>query len=307
MLHSEFNSDQTINHFHTWFWDQLHQAVDDDSPFHGECNICRKPPYPKTHALVDKEAIIMGLYGLDCAHECGAELHPVYALAIHVKEDVSDDTWAIFVRNWGDEGYCSSGQERIAPNQPFTFSFRFKKAGATQVSSVPATANDPAGEHGTVFFGNTDGLAVFGPALVPNEGAVVTFNLPPSSQGGRINGMLHLTWSVAAGTSSLVPFLTSLSAIRSAAPLTNAIDTEGADTDIARAIAKMTPTQRNAIENALPIPPPAPSGSKLALRPAELRAPVRRGPPVVKHVPDVDRDKKEQQINETARRILLPR
>ena len=111
--------------------------------------------------------------------------------------------------------------------------------------------------------------------------------------------MLHLNWSVAAGTSSTLP--------SHSQPVTSvsAIDTERADTDIARAIAKMTPTQRNAIEKALPIPPPTPSGSKLELRPAELRPPVRRGPPVVKHVQDVARDQKEQQINETARRILL--
>ncbi len=316
MLHSEFNSDQTINRSHTWFWDQLHQAVDDDSPYHGECNGCPRRPYPKTHALVDdKEAIIMGLYGLDCAHECGAELHPVFALAIHVKEDLNDDTWAIFVRNWGDEGYCSSGQERIAPDQPFTFSFRFKKAGATQVSMIPAPPNDPAGEHGTVFFADSDnggvGFAVSGPALVPNEAAVVTFRLPPSSQGGFLNGMLHMKWSVAARVLSAVPFrgkpMTSLSAMRSAPPVGKKIDAEGADTPMGRSFAKMTPTRRNAIEKALPIPPRRPSGFKLELKPAEPRAPVRPGPPVVKLVPDLARDKKEQEISTTARRILLPR
>jgi hypothetical protein len=31
-LHSEFDSDETINHFHSWFWDQLHKAVDADTP-----------------------------------------------------------------------------------------------------------------------------------------------------------------------------------------------------------------------------------------------------------------------------------
>jgi hypothetical protein len=83
----------------------------------------------------DKEAIVMGLYGVDCAHDCGAELHPVYALAIHVNNNLLDDTWAIFVRNWGDEGYCGSHEEEIdTGGQPFTFTFRFKRPGAIQVS-----------------------------------------------------------------------------------------------------------------------------------------------------------------------------
>jgi hypothetical protein len=48
-LHSEFNSDQTINYFHTWYWDALHQAVDSDG---GKGGI-RHGPWPRTRPLVD--------------------------------------------------------------------------------------------------------------------------------------------------------------------------------------------------------------------------------------------------------------
>ena len=58
-------------------------------------------------------AIVVGLAGLDCEHGCGTELHPVYGLAIRVNDDPSDDTWAIFVRNWGNEGYCSQEQHLL--------------------------------------------------------------------------------------------------------------------------------------------------------------------------------------------------
>lgn len=211
-LHSEFDSDQTINKFHASYWDALHRAVDDDTGGKGGVlSGTPKPPYTRTRAIFDgREAIVMGLYGLDSAHtadrsctgDCGAELHPVYAIAIRINNqlDLNDDTWAIFVRNWGDEGYCSSGQERIATNGSFTFSFRFKMPGATHVESIDASSSDASGEHGTRFFGGSDrggaGTGWTRPVLIPNEGAVVTFTLPPSSEGGWINGMLHLKWSV---------------------------------------------------------------------------------------------------------------
>src|SRR5262249_16800535 len=87
-LHSEFNSDQTINRFHTWYWDALHQAVDKD----GEVGGFKHGPWPNVQPIVDgKEAIVMGLFGLDCAHSCGSELHPIYAMAIHLKDDPNDD------------------------------------------------------------------------------------------------------------------------------------------------------------------------------------------------------------------------
>jgi len=207
-LHSEFNSDQTINHFHTFYWDLLHESVDEDAGKGGVLGSWKfikipKPRYTKTRAIFDgKEAIIMGLYGLDCAHECGAELHPVYAMAIHLNEndELNDDSWAIFVRNWGDEGYCSSGQEEINPGSPFHFSFRFKKPGAAKVEIIPAEPSDTKGQHGTVFLSNkgANEISWSAPVLIPNEGAVVSFNLPPPSNRGRINGMLHLKWSVAA-------------------------------------------------------------------------------------------------------------
>jgi hypothetical protein len=40
------------------------------------------------------------------------------------------------------------------------------------------------------------GCAWSGPLLVLHQGALVTFNLPPASEGQRINGMLHLKWEV---------------------------------------------------------------------------------------------------------------
>ena len=50
---------------------------------------------------------IYGLFGLDCEHGCRTEFHPAYAVAIQTDESKDTNTWAIFARNWGDEGFCS--------------------------------------------------------------------------------------------------------------------------------------------------------------------------------------------------------
>jgi len=200
-LHSEFDSSETINHFHSWYWDVLHKAVDDDAGVGGICNVCPRPSYDKTRAIFnDKEAIVIGLYGLDCAHGCGAELHPVYALAIHIKNDANDDTWAIFVRNWGNEGYCSSHQEELNPGAPLTLYVRLKRPGATGVEMINEADPQGVGEHGTVFYGNSNnngnGVGWYLPSLINDEGAIVGFTLPQPEDRGYIHGMLHLKWTL---------------------------------------------------------------------------------------------------------------
>jgi len=309
-LHSEFNSDETINYFHTWYWDALHQAVDADAGKGGILSGTSKPPYTRTRALFDgKEAIVMGLFGLDCAHECGSELHPVYAIAIHVNDSLDDDTWAIFVRNWGDEGYCSSGLEMIDANNPFTFSFRLKRPGASAVSIIPAADSDPAGHHGTVFYGDhgTPGTGWSFPMLVPGEGAVVTFTLPPASQRERINGMLHLKWSVSSGTQP------SPRSLQTTSPLTGYTGpdrSKGAkepEAVLGQHIAKMTPQQRKAFlatigQRSVQTVPQKPV--KLLPQASPAQPAGAQGPaPRVVRVPDTRRDQRDARLLQGLRAV----
>lgn len=65
-------------------------------------------------------AVATGLVGLDCWHECDPELHPLYSLAIRMGSHGSREKWMLFVRNWGNEGSCSSARRarllaRLAP------------------------------------------------------------------------------------------------------------------------------------------------------------------------------------------------
>jgi hypothetical protein len=75
------------------------------------------------------QAVVIGMAGLDYEHGAQSELHPVFLLAVREGQpgtygyfntlDPSNDHWAIFARNYGDEGMCSS-QELHLTDQNLT-------------------------------------------------------------------------------------------------------------------------------------------------------------------------------------------
>jgi hypothetical protein len=102
-IHTEFDSDETVDQWDdtdTW-WEHFHDAVDSDDDVAHEM-------------LNGNYAIVIALLGLDGGHaDFKSELHPVYGMFIHIKDDQADDQWAFFIRNWGNEGSCSNNQEYI--------------------------------------------------------------------------------------------------------------------------------------------------------------------------------------------------
>jgi len=178
----EFSSDETIDKFDTapW-WQSLHLSVDaEDRQKHGQAIVTGKSPpdfFPG-----GTTAIVIGQLGLDCAHTCGTELHPAWAVFIHVKNDPQDDTWAFFVRNWGNEGWCSTDDHRIATQQ---LTVKFPRRNATGVEIIRAAT----------VTGATHAVPPFDITLTPErDGALGTFYLPPSSDHGVVFGELHLRW-----------------------------------------------------------------------------------------------------------------
>ena len=175
----EFDSDETIDHFHTPWWDSFHKAVD------------KGGDYALAHYMVDgRYTIATGLWGLDCGHEnCQSEVHPVWSIAIHVKDNPDDDVWAMFARNWGNEGYCGSGYlgkkkwyvYYAMEGNKYVFKFRLPwRPGA---SSVHWTDN---------FLKRNDISMDISP--IPNEAVLVSFFMPDPDQEDRINGEIHFTW-----------------------------------------------------------------------------------------------------------------
>jgi hypothetical protein len=276
-LHLEFSSDETIDHFHTPWWKSFHAAVDSDdsrsidNPF-GQPR--REMVSGTSHALAmiqGNYAIVTGLVGLDCAHSCGAEIHPVWAMAIHVKDDPNDDTWAFFARNGGNEGYCGSKTE-LLNTQSFIFRLPWRP-GATQANI--------AGQNFLWRVAKTAG-GTFDPE--PGTGVLVSFSLAPPGQGDRMNGELHLKWV----GQPQPEFLANVVVAPSAAPKSAKEDPED-DPEIAAAIAfsKLSPQQRALVLQKLPQRDTTPDVAVSTLKsgrvesspkaPAVLTAPDARG------------------------------
>ncbi len=157
----EFSSDETIDNFETPWWDRFHQAVDDSF---GAANAMIVGPDGNAGAF----GIVSGLIGLDCPHTCASEIHPVWAMAIQVKSDPADETWAVFVRRSGNEGFCSDHQHDLDDLFNDTFTFRLPwKPGATDVAMSSSTD-----------FESRLGQATGGLAVARSQGVLLSFTMP---------------------------------------------------------------------------------------------------------------------------------
>jgi hypothetical protein len=255
----EFDSDETIDHFHTSWWSAFHSAVDKGGSY--------------AHAMIDgKEAIAFGVLGLDCVHDCSSELHPVFALAIHVSTDPNDDVWAFFVRNWGNEGYCSSGVEAL-DDSISSYTFRLPKPNATDVQATTAE-----------FLSRGPDTSV-SLDFAPNEGADVTFTFPHASSRERMNGIVHLQWTVAPQPRVIPPrLLTSYSVGLPEQPERRTILWK----------ALMSPAQRAIYERYRPHADTSVDRAAVTLaRGHKPRKPVPEPRFVIKPVPDPKRDRRE--------------
>jgi hypothetical protein len=177
----EFDSRETVKNLHTEPWVQLWDLVQNKASAEKVNDLLRQKTV--NHAL--PYAVMTGLMGVDCEHDCHTELHPIYALALQLDPSGSDNTWAVVVRNWGNEGFCAHGQEELSTNQNQVE--LFLPHGGTVVPQVTGS---------TQFWSNV--------ALVPptvafvqdpaNPGVLLTFKLPPANQRPLAELELHLSW-----------------------------------------------------------------------------------------------------------------
>jgi hypothetical protein len=167
-IKGEFDSRETINSFSTPWWSAF-----------------RASPDANKKLLIDgKPGIMSGLIGIDCEHGCPSELHPVWVLAIRVRHDLRTDVWAVFARNWGNEGFCSSLQHEVHwPRDRFTLALPWRP-GATAVRV----------DGRTTFKANQAGISGW-VRDVPGVRVGLTFALPPPSARGLVHGELHLSWT----------------------------------------------------------------------------------------------------------------
>jgi hypothetical protein len=198
--HIEYNGTETVAHFNHPWWTAHRERVES-----GEVPATSDPlPGQIPNGTF---AIVTGLFGLDAEHRGYSELHPVYALSILVScADTPDangyfnDEWAVFIRTWGNEGFCADWNAYHLLDLPdAVYAFRILLPGVD-----PGSVK--LGER-TRFLANLPRTGASthpgkGPFLVPDvQGVAVRFQLPESAgplsrqnDPPRLHGLLHLQW-----------------------------------------------------------------------------------------------------------------
>jgi hypothetical protein len=244
-LHSEFDSEETVDQFRSDGWTELHDAIDDRENKSDLLHACQQhaavpPPdcsaeqaasdaaWTRADQLFTGDGIITGLFGIDGEHGEKSELHPVYAIAINQKRncqnnpcqiDPTNDVWLMFVRNRGDEGFCSDNVWD-AGFTDYTFRLPWLPGMSsvdvlwdkTQFEGSDGTSTSPDVRivppqfiHGMVA---TDlGRAKVSANGSDVAGIYVSFHLGSSDSNPFVDGALHLVWSSSGSTPSPPPVL----------------------------------------------------------------------------------------------------
>ncbi len=277
----EFDTDETIDHFSTQWWDWFHNTVDHST---GDAK-----------RMIDgRYAIATGTVGLDLVHGAGVELHPVHLLAIRVNEDPNDETWAIFARNWGNEGMCGKDQTILPATvvaidlpwypgaQGYSFTQNFRTNSPQVAGPWVTTVNDQKGQPTSVRV-----------VLQLPDPSGTTLPLVGGLLGGMAHGELHLSWKAAAGSprALIAPQPQALlpNGSRPVAKPPLRLARDGAEEKLERLEERMTPEQRSAYRAAQPKQAPAEKHT-LAPRAAAGPAPAIAKPTVrYRVVPDTNK------------------
>jgi hypothetical protein len=140
----EFKYGETIKFFNTPWWNSLKSNLEDDNT--GWLKI--------RQAIDGKPAYFSGLFGIDNQHEVQTEIHPVHFLAIKYYEDFTNEKWAFFARNWGNEGFCS--QDFHGLSVP-SYNFFIPNAGNLDLPNTIVRTNLPSSFTYNIF---DDGIVV---------------------------------------------------------------------------------------------------------------------------------------------------
>lgn len=264
-LHLEFDRGETTSRFGSPFWRTFDQGVSTNLP----------------STLFDSsDAVITGLFGLDCMHGCTAESHPVYAFAARVwgSELVHDDQWAYFARRTGNEGWCSSQNHPISWQRAF---IRLPAPSSSVTNARLTSRSDLYGANGAAWVGASFDATTTPPSLL------VEFSLP--SDNSIADGVLHIEWQ------STVPISPRTR------PTTAPQSQRGGDEREIEALEhRLSPQQRAAFETRLrqiePQRTSTPRNASVPIPPAAFdwlrgRTPPPRVtiPPTAQGVPDADR------------------
>jgi len=162
----EFDSRETVNQFQTQFWKTF-----------------ANNPSDPTLNLLQQPIIVTGLVGIDNAHGGRSELHPAFIVAIKEFASSTTDTWAIFARNWGDQGGCSSNEQQLLASP-----LLLRLPGRGPGSSVNSSEYD-YGQGSQIDFSKN---------VYSGNDVVLTFDLPAPDQHGMVEAEVQIDWGASA-------------------------------------------------------------------------------------------------------------
>jgi hypothetical protein len=181
-LQSEMSFLETVDRFQSPFWKHFGDLVD---------QVPGDDLSAPRALFAGRYAIVIGLLGLDVQHDAHTELHPIYAMALRRTEnpilqtvDPKRDCWAIFARNWGNEGFCSNHDHPL-PVDHITLHLP-APVGATAVTEISRD------------FKSSGTTAVSEVGLV-EDGAEITMFLGRPDDRTHVNGEVCLSWAAPPG------------------------------------------------------------------------------------------------------------
>jgi len=217
------------------------------------------------------DAVAFGLLGFDARHlPAGAEVHPVLGLAIRESDPTvpatTADKWAVFARNWGNEGGCGPSIEHFrGQRESLLLTLPDQRATARVVSSTASKSVGgmkvlgysafSGGAALTFLNGSTmdawAGEVVLDWSQAPPRGHVVT---PPAALDDALSPEPDSPEAITASLFDNLPTATQAN-LQSAAPLPTEADppTEDDVINTVPAIDPLTPAADIAIPDQLPI------------------------------------------------------
>jgi hypothetical protein len=147
--------------------------------------------------------VTVGLFGVDAEHKGHSEVHPVYALAF--RKDCAEshgkvtETWALFTRNTGNEGWCSRWNELhhlpLVDNGSFVLQLPLdSSAQSIAYGSSELYSNGKAARSGLISASGTTADVMISAAAL-TEGAPL-----------RVHGLVTFSWTPeTAGSPACVP------------------------------------------------------------------------------------------------------
>ena len=181
----EMKYQETVAHFEVEEWGHLREAID---------NLDDNENGPRF--LDGNMAIVSGLLGLDCVHDCHVEIHPIYSLAIRLPDRTAsgradltgiehDDAWMVMVRNSGGEGFCSQDYHFLDRE---SFTLRLPPPRTYTGTPHPRIMPKPALNSNA---GDLEWEDITPPG---SRDALILITLKAPEEGSRGSGIIHVCW-----------------------------------------------------------------------------------------------------------------